>query len=67
MLGLMRWCTTCDVGWALDLDEACELCGEPGTKRSPVADCVSSTGFAAEGAKYARAHPGWRLDSLDPR
>ena len=67
MLGLMRWCLACDLGWALDGGEECWRCGEPGTKRSPVADCVSSTGFAAEGAKYARAHPGWRYDSLDPR
>lgn len=59
VFGDMLWCTACEVGWARVTGRHCEDCGAEGTHWSIIAPCVASTGLAAEGSAYSRAHPGW--------
>lgn len=57
----MLWCPACEYGWDRTAGHTCWGCGAEGSVVDLVRECTKSTGFAVEGAKYARAHPGWTL------
>jgi hypothetical protein len=53
------WCPVCEIAWPSPERATCPDCGEPGQRGNLIAACTGSTGFAIEGARYARAHPTW--------